>query len=130
MSQIPESHRDLLDGPVGILTTLGSDGRPQTTALWFLIDDDGQVKISLNSSRQKTKNLLRRPEATFFVIDPANPYRTIEIRANAEVTPDTDRSFAARIGAKYGADLNRMDKPGESRVVVTLHPVKINTYGS
>lgn len=129
MPQIPASHRDLLDGPVGILTTLGSDGRPHTTALWFLIDDDGQVKISLNSSRQKTKNLLRRPEATFFVIDPANPYRTIEIRANAEVTPDTDKSFAARIGAKYGADLNQMDKPGESRVVVTLHPVKVNTYG-
>ena len=129
MPQIPASHRDLLDGPVGILTTIGPDGRPQTTALWFLLDDDGLVKISLNTARQKTKNLQRRPEATFFVIDPANPYRTLEIRANAELTPDSDKAFAARIGAKYGADLNQMDKPGESRVVVTLHPVKINTYG-
>jgi hypothetical protein len=31
------------------------------------------------------------------------------------------------VGAKYDADLKAHDKPGESRVVVTIDPVKIHS---
>ena len=48
---IPESHRDLLDSPVVTLAAVGPDGAPQVTALWFLLDDDSTVAVSLNSSR-------------------------------------------------------------------------------
>jgi PPOX class probable F420-dependent enzyme len=130
MTTIPDSHRDLLETDVGILATIAPDGHPQVTALWFLLDDDGMVKLSLNTSRKKTRNLRDHPECTFFVLDRANPYRTLEIRARAELSPDDDYAFAAKLGQKYGADLRTMDQPGESRVVVTLRPVKVNTYGS
>jgi hypothetical protein len=30
------------------------------------------------------------------------------------------------VGKKYNADLRTMDRPGESRVVVTLRPIKVN----
>ena len=124
---IPESHRDLLQTSVALLTTIGADSYPQTTALWFLYDDDGLIKLSLNNSRQKSKNLLANPQATFFIIDPANPGRTLEVRARAEVAPDADYAFATKLGAKYGgADLRRMDRPGERRFVVTLYPVRVN----
>jgi PPOX class probable F420-dependent enzyme len=123
---IPASHRDLLDTDVATLATIGRDGLPQVTALWFLLDDDGLVKVSLNGARQKTKNLQQRPECTLFILDRANPMRTLEIRARAEIRPDDDYAFADKVGTKYGADLRRMDRPGERRVVVILHPVKIN----
>ena len=43
------------------------------------------------------------------------------------MAPDPDYAFADKIGKKYGGvDLRRMDRPGQSRVVVTLHPVKVN----
>ena len=61
---VPGSHRALLDAPVGILATIGRDGFPQVTALWFLWDQEaGAVRFSLNTSRQKTKNLQHAPEA-------------------------------------------------------------------
>lgn len=124
---IPESHRDLLQAPVGLLTTVGADGFPQTTALWFLHDDDGAIRLSLNTTRQKTKNLRANPRVTFFLIDAANQGRTLEVRARAEVAPDPDYTFASKLGAKYGgADLRRMDRPGEERLVVTLHPERVN----
>ena len=123
---IPETHRDLLRADVAMLSTVGPDGQPQTTALWFLAEEDGTIKLSLNRSRQKTKNLERHPKVTFFIIDPANPMRTLEVRARAEVAPDPDYAFADQLGKKYGADLRHMDRPGESRVVVTLQPVKVN----
>ena len=131
MPEIPASHRDLLENnQVVVLATVGSGGFPQVTASWFLAEDDGTVKLSLNSTRQKTRNLQRHPEATLFFFDPANPYRTLEIRARAEVEADPDYTFANRVGAKYGGtDLRAMDQPGEARVVVSFVPVRVNTFG-
>ena len=124
---IPESHRDLLQTDVAVLTTIGADGYPQTTALWFLLDDDGLIRLSLSTARQKTKNLQANPRVTFFILDRANPLRTLEVRARAEVAPDPDYTFATKLGAKYGGvDLRRMDRPGQDRVIVTLRPVRVN----
>jgi PPOX class probable F420-dependent enzyme len=126
MSTFPESHRDLLESDVAILATIGRDGYPQVTAVWFLYDDDGTLKLSLNTARQKVKNLRQRPECTLFFLDRSNPYRTLEVRARAELSPDRDDAFADKVGKKYNADLRTMDRPGESRVVVTLRPIKVN----
>ena len=122
---IPSSHRDLLDAPVAILATIGPDGRPQLSAVWFLAEND-VVRVSLNTRRQKTKNLQANPAANLFILDTANPFRYLEVRGDAQVEPDDDFAFAARVGARYGADLRQMDGPGESRVVVTIAPVRIN----
>ncbi|HSH82047.1 MAG TPA: PPOX class F420-dependent oxidoreductase [Herpetosiphonaceae bacterium] len=129
MATIPESHRDLLETDTAMLATLGPDGFPQVTATWFLLDD-GTVKLSLNTSRQKVKNLDKNPECTFFVLDRANPYRTLEIRARAAISPDVDYAVADKVGKKYGMDVRAMDQPGQYRVVVSLTPVKVNTYGA
>lgn len=130
MAVFPESHKDLLTTDVAILATVGHDGYPQVTALWFLFDDDEALKLSLNTTRQKLKNLQAHPECTLFMIDKANPYRTLEVRARAQIEPDDEYIFAQKLGAKYGgADLRTNDRPGETRVVVTLHPVKVNTWG-
>ena len=127
---VPESHRALLDTPVGALATIGPKRMPQLTALWFLYDEaSGAVKFSLNTARQKVKNLRTRPGASFLVIDPANPYKTIELRGQVEIEPDDDYAFADRVGTKYGADLRKMDAPGEKRVAVTLRPTKVNIWG-
>lgn len=130
MTTFPESHQDLLKANVAMLATIGSDGYPQVTALWFLFDEDGTLKLSLNNARQKTKNLQAHPECTLFILDPANPYRTLEIRARVEITPDPDYAFAKKLAAKYGGvDLRTHDRPGETRVVVSLRPIKVNVWG-
>ena len=89
-SAIPASHRDLLEAPtVGTLTTVGADGYPQSTAIWFLLDGD-VIRTSLLTERQKYKNLVRHPRGTLFLVDPANPYRTLEVRADATVDDDPE----------------------------------------
>ena len=124
MASIPESHRDLLDLPVATLATVGPDGRPQLSEVWFLAED-GEPKISLNTARQKTRNMQERPACTLVLLDLANPYRYVEIRGDAEITPDDDYAFADRVGAKYGADVRTMDQRGEGRVVVRINPVRV-----
>ena len=122
----PESHQDLLQTDIATFITIGPGGYPQATAVWFLYED-GALKLSLNTTRQKTKNLQHDPHVTLFILDRKDPYRALEVRARAEVAPDEGYVFGNRLGQKYGgADLRQMDGPGQSRVVVTLHPVKIN----
>jgi PPOX class probable F420-dependent enzyme len=123
---VPESHRDLLDTPFATLATVGPDGRPQVSEVWFLAEDDA-LRVSLNVTRQKTRNLVANPVISLFLLDLANPLRYLELRGDAEVTPDDDYSFADRLAAKYGegVDLRQMDGPGQTRVVVTVRPVRI-----
>lgn len=124
MTTFPESHRDLLDADVATLATIGRNGIPQQTAVWFL-HDDGELKISLNTSRLKTKNLMKRPQCSVLIFDPAVLMRYLEVRGTAEIEPDDDYTFARRAGAKYGADLSAHDGPGDSRVVVTIQPSNV-----
>lgn len=128
MTTIPDSHRDLLGAQVATLATVGSDARPQLSEVWFIAEDD-TVRLSLNTTRQKAKNLQRRPGCSLLILDLANPYRYLEIRGDAEVEPDPDYSFADKLGAKYQADLRERDNPGESRVVVTIRPHRIRAWG-
>ena len=128
---VAKSHRGLLEAPVGALATIGADGYPQVTAVWFLWDEqEGVLRFSLNTARQKVKNLRERPEASFLILDPASPYRTVELRGRVEMEADDEYAFAGQVGKKYGgADLKAMDGPGQTRVKVTLRPVKVNTWG-
>ncbi|HEY6472629.1 MAG TPA: PPOX class F420-dependent oxidoreductase [Acidimicrobiales bacterium] len=120
---IPESHRDLLDGEFATLATVGDDGYPQLSEVWFVTEGD-QVAFSLNTSRQKVKNLETKPNCTVLILDLANPYRYVEIRGTADVEPDPDLAFARKVGAKYKADLQEHDAPGDRRVVVRIVPVR------
>ena len=74
MLEIPSSHRDLLAGQFATLGTVGPDGRPQLSEVWYLADGQ-ENKISLNSSRQKTKNQLARPGVSLLLLDLAVPVR-------------------------------------------------------
>jgi PPOX class probable F420-dependent enzyme len=128
MTTIPDSHRDLLNAQVAVLGTIGASGRPQLSGVWFLTEDD-EIKFSLNTSRQKVKNLRANPKASVLIFDEKSPYRYLEVRGDAEVTPDPDYEFADKVGAKYGADLRDRDQPGDTRVVVTIHPTRVVAWG-
>jgi hypothetical protein len=69
---------------------------------------------------------MANPAASLLILDLAVPYRYLEIRGDAEITPDEDYSFADRVGAKYQSDLREHDQPGQSRVVVTIRPTRVN----
>ena len=124
---VPESHAELLQSPLATLATVGPDGRPQLSTVWFLAED-GQVRFSLNTNRQKVKNLQANPAIGVHIQDTTNPIRYLEVRGDARIEPDDDYVFAERLGAKYGGiDLRAMDagSPGR-RVVVTVEPSRIN----
>ena len=78
--QIPESHRDLLAGPVNVaLTTIMPDGQPQTTPIWCNLEGD---YVLINSMKQfrKVKNMHLNPKVTLLAYELKHPLRNIEVR--------------------------------------------------
>jgi PPOX class probable F420-dependent enzyme len=126
--EIPASHADLLQIPVATLATVGPTGYPQVSAVWF-IWEDGVVKTSLVPERQKYINGVRTGKATWSFIDPANPYKTLEIRGDVSVADDTDLTFLSHLLTKYGQTLETFQAPKENRKVFTVTPVRVRVWG-
>lgn len=80
MDKIPESHRDLIDGPFwAALTTVMPNGQPQITPVWCNREGDC-VLINTMKGFRKEKNMRANPKVTLLAYDPRNPLRNIEIR--------------------------------------------------
>ena len=120
---VPFSYEDVLAAPaLAHVATLGPDGAPQSTPVWF--DWDGaRLRIGLAEDRQKLRNLRRDPRLAVSIVDPADPTRSLEIRGRASFEPDPARSLLARIIRKYTGsdDLSWVD--GE-RVIVAIEPAR------
>jgi PPOX class probable F420-dependent enzyme len=123
----PDLALDLLNAPlVGLLSTHTPDGRIQTTAIWYLLDDDGGLKISINDNRRKVRNLQADPTATLFVLDPTNAFHFVEVRGTATIEVDEGYALRDKIGAKYDGDMSAFDLPGAIRHTATLVPERVN----
>lgn len=129
LATIPDTHLDLTDHKIGVLSTIGASGRPQSTAIWFMLGDDGVLRTSLVTERQKTKNMVANPKATLFVLDSNNPYRTLEARCDVTITDDPKAEFMEKIVTYFGQDFETFPAPKTGRVVVALTPRHVVVNG-
>jgi PPOX class probable F420-dependent enzyme len=119
--------RDLLATPVtGILTTLSPSGYPQSTAVWFLFEDD-VIKVSMTTDRKKYRNMVESPKATFFVLNPDNHWSYVEVRGDVTWEPDDERVTMLRIGEHHETDVSGFDPAGAKRVTAVITPVIVNS---
>ena len=66
----------------------------------------------------------------FFVFDLDTTRRTIELRGEATLDPDTDRVFTHRIIRHYGMDPESFpDDLSVTRYVFALQPSRVITFG-
>jgi PPOX class probable F420-dependent enzyme len=88
------SHQDLLDRPLfAHLATIRSDGAPQSGLMWFAWDGE-RARFSHTRTRQKLRNQAHEPRVSFHLVDPDNPYRTLEVRGRVEsIEADPDATF-------------------------------------
>ena len=129
MNTIPESHRHLIEAPhVASLSTVSADGTPHVSAIWYVGDGD-TVAMSSTTDQQKYKNIVAHPKVSLFIIDPENPFRTLEIRAGAAIDDDADLVLFDRIVRRYGQDPERFPVPKENRVAVRLRPTRVVAQG-
>lgn len=119
---IPATHADLLERPLfGHLGTVKADGGPQVTPVWFHWDGE-LLSFTTSTLRAKCKHMMRNPNVAFSVLDPAQPYRYLEVRGTVErIDPDPGADFFFELADVYGLKMGRADLddiPYRVRVVV------------
>lgn len=131
---IPDSHRDLLHGKIhGVLTTMMPDGSPQSSIVW--VDcDDANILLNTTLERQKGRNMCTNPKVTILVIDPKDSSRWIQVQGRvAEMDTKGAEAHADKLTQRYttkkhfyGDVYPVKQKEKETRVIVTVEPIKIS----
>jgi PPOX class probable F420-dependent enzyme len=115
----------------GVIATIREDGSPQATPVW--IDYDGE-NILVNSAygRTKVKNIERDPRATVTVL-PAEDQQSgyVMVSGTARLVDEGALEHINMLARKYlGADKYPYLGPGEKRVIIEIHPERIDGFGA
>ena len=125
---VPASHRDLLDkAGFAHLATVGPDGSPQSTPMWYAWDGE-HLLFSTLKSRRKHRNLLADPRVAVSIADPDNPYRYVQIRGVAALE-DEPQGINALVQKYMGEAVYRWDDPDAERVVVRVEIQRSSCFG-
>lgn len=118
---IPETHLDILQERLGVVSTLRhSDGRVSTNPVSFEWDGE-HIRFSTLKQRVKYRNLLANPQLTFCVISSKDPTRYLEIRGRAQLQDDPGGAFQLAMWQRMTGEAEfTYDPPGSERVIVTL----------
>jgi PPOX class probable F420-dependent enzyme len=129
---LPASHLDLLDRAIcGVLTTIGPDGRPESSLVW--VDRDGEcARVNTALERRKGRNMASDPKVSLLVVDPLDTSRFIQVRGDAELMREgavehLDALTRAYTGhpCYYGHVYPAEQQARETRVICRIHARRI-----
>jgi len=129
---IPEKFLDLFSGKKAFanIATVMPDGSPQVTPIWFDYTN-GKIRINTARGRVKDKNMKIGAKVALAIMDPANPYRYIQVRG--PVVNETEQGADAHIDslAKKYMDVDKypFHQPGGARVIYEIEPSSVQVMG-
>ena len=120
-----EATRRLLDGKnFATVATLNPDGGPQTSVVWIKREGDTAL-FTINTRRQKWRNLTRDPRVSLPIFACDDPYASVEIRGIAELVEDPTRSLSMELSHKY-LDEDPPPEPDDvRRLIIRIVPTKV-----
>jgi PPOX class probable F420-dependent enzyme len=127
---VPESHLDLLHGPVYIqLASHMQNGAIQVNPVWCSYNGT-QVWVNSAKGRVKDLNMRANPNVTIFAMDPENPYRWLEVRGLVdEITEVGADDHIDDLADLY---VNQRPYPfrqeGEQRVIYKILPQRVQAF--
>jgi len=131
-----ETSRFLRGRHVGVLATIGRDGRPVLTPIWYLYRG-GKLLMRSGTDSAKVKNIRRDPRVTFCVQDERAPYASVTVYGSATIEPEEPGLGAkmARhyLGAVAGAAYMRVaaeeiQQSAEATIVVTPDRIRTENF--
>lgn len=108
--------------------TVFADGAPQVSPMWVDLEGEGALAFNTSMGRVKEENLRRDPRVYLSHADATDPFDRVQISGvvarfigGAEAHDRMDR-----LARKYlGSERFEWTMPGEERVAVIVHPVKV-----
>ena len=85
------------------LATIGLDGGPQSSPMWFLWDGE-HIKFTHTTTRKKYQNIKQDPRVAVSIVDADDPYIYAEFRGRVErIEEDPTGAFYDTLAKHYGA---------------------------
>jgi PPOX class probable F420-dependent enzyme len=120
----------------GTLATIGRDGQPHLTAMWYGVVD-GEIWFETKAKSQKAVNLRRDPRITFLLED-GNTYDTLRgvaFEGTAEIVEDPDAIFRVGVSVweRYTGPYTEEAKPAvdmmmNKRIAVRLVVKRVRSW--
>ena len=106
----------LLEQPIiGVLATRRADDTTLLSPVWFDWRD-GAFSIWADTDSGKVRHIQRDPRVSFVVANSEWPYKGLEVRGNATISPDGFFDVVGRTARRY------MGPEAEDRMVKTTAP--------
>lgn len=123
---IPESHREMIAGPVNVvLTTLMPNGQPQTTPVWCNMDGDF-VLINTMQQFRKAKNMQLNPNVTLLAYRLKKPLFNIEVRGEViQITKEGALEHLNELNMLYTGKPNFFGDSIDAELIHKFTPLKI-----
>jgi PPOX class probable F420-dependent enzyme len=120
------------------VATIGPDGTPHLTTLFYVLDE-GRIAFWTYGASQKVKNLRRDPRISCLVEDGEDYFelRGVSIRGQARIQEDYEevKVFGARMTQRMAgdADLGELgeqivEQQARKRVVIVVEPGKVASW--
>jgi PPOX class probable F420-dependent enzyme len=120
------------------IATIGPDGAPHLTTLFYVLED-GMVAFWTYGRSQKVVNLRRDPRITLLVEDGEDYFelRGVSIQGKARLVEEYDdiRALGARVAKRMAGDVDLGDfgdeiveKQARKRVGIVVEPIKVASW--
>ena len=120
------------------IATIGPDGTPHLTTLFYVLED-GMVAFWTYGRSQKVVNLRRDPRITCLIEDGEDYFelRGVTIQGKARLVEEYDdiRALGARVAKRMAGDVDLgdfgdeiVDKQARKRVGIVVEPVKVASW--
>ena len=126
----PDELGDLLELPLlAVLATHRRDGTIMLSPVWHEWSDGG-FSVVTGHRDGKVGHLRREPRASIVVCDDSPPYRGLEVRAEALLSPLEDRSIVSRIAGRYlGPEAGEQyAESGHDDLLIRLEPGELRGW--
>jgi PPOX class probable F420-dependent enzyme len=121
----------------GVLVTLKSDGRPQSSNIIYVVGDDDVVRVSVTDARAKTRNMRRDPRVSMHV-SADDFWSYVVVEGDADLSPvaadphdatvdELVELYRAMQGEHDDWDEYRAAMVADQRLVLRLRPT--HAYG-
>jgi PPOX class probable F420-dependent enzyme len=132
MAELPEDVRTLIeDKQFWHVATVNPDGSPQVTPMWVMTRN-GNIVLNSALDRRKTRNLEQNPRVAMSLIDPENPYKSLQVQGRVvdTITGDQAEADIDTLSEKYtGQTPYPWRAPGEQRVTFLVEPTRVMVNG-
>lgn len=104
------------------LSTIGKDGTPQVSPVWFIYEN-GRFLVNAMNGRAKVANMKRDPRVAFIIHDLKNPYRYVGVRGRVVGSEggETGHNDIDRLSERYTGNPRYQGDPDRSTDRITFY---------